>query len=99
MPWGGWGRALTLGRPDGATKLIVDPETQQVLGMGVVGAGAGELISEGGVAIEMGSLVRDLAETIHPHPTLSETVSEVAESFFGNATHFVRPRKEKTPKG
>lgn len=99
MPWGGWGRALTLGRPDGATKLIVDPETQQVLGMGVVGAGAGELISEGCVAIEMGSLVRDLAETIHPHPTLSETVSEVAESFFGNATHFVRPRKEKTPKG
>lgn len=98
MPWGGWGRALTLGRPDGATKLIVDPETEQVLGMGVVGAGAGELISEGCVAIEMGALVRDLAETIHPHPTLSETISEVAESFFGNATHFVRPRKDKAPK-
>ncbi|MBK7974964.1 MAG: dihydrolipoyl dehydrogenase [Deltaproteobacteria bacterium] len=98
MPWGGWGRALTLGRPDGATKLIVDPETEQVLGMGVVGAGAGELIAEGCLASEMGALVRDVAETIHPHPTLSETISEVAESFFGNATHFVRPRKERTPK-
>lgn len=95
MPWGGWGRALTLGRPDGATKLVVDPETEQVLGMGVVGAGAGELIAEGCLAIEMGAVVRDLAETIHPHPTLSETVSEVAESFFGTATHFVRPRRDR----
>ena len=95
MSWGGWGRALTLGRPDGATKLVVDPETEQVLGMGVVGAGAGELIAEGCLAIEMGAVVRDLAETIHPHPTLSETVSEVAESFFGTATHFVRPRRDR----
>ncbi len=95
MPWGGWGRALTLGRPDGATKLIVDPGTELLLGMGVVGAGAGELIAEGCLAIEMGALVRDVADTIHPHPTLSETVAEVAESFFGTATHFVRPRRDR----
>jgi hypothetical protein len=81
FPWGASGRALTFDRPDGLTKLIVDPETERVLGVGIVGHGAGELIAEGVVAIEMGATVRDLAESVHPHPTLSETIMEAAEVF------------------
>lgn len=85
--WGASGRALTLDRPDGLTKLIIEPETERILGVGIVGAGAGELISEGVLAVEMGATARDLADSIHPHPTLSETLMEAAEVFYGTATH------------
>jgi dihydrolipoamide dehydrogenase len=85
--WGASGRALTLDRPDGMTKLLIEPETERILGVGIVGHGAGELISEGVVAIEMGATVRDIAESVHPHPTLSETLMESAEVFYGTATH------------
>lgn len=94
FPWGASGRAISIGRTDGLTKLVVDPETERVLGVGIVGPGAGELISEGVLAIEMGATARDLAMTIHPHPTLSETVMESAEVFFGTATHVYRPRRQ-----
>ena len=93
FPWGASGRALTFDRPDGLTKLIVDPETERVLGVGMVGHRAGELIAEGVLAIEMGATVRDIAETVHPHPTLSETVMEAAEVFFGYSTHTFAPKK------
>ncbi len=93
FPWAASGRALTLDRTEGMTKLIVDPKTERVLGVGLVGAGAGELIAEGVLAIEMGALVKDLALTIHPHPTLSETVMQSAEVFFGTATDIYRPLK------
>jgi dihydrolipoamide dehydrogenase len=95
FPWGASGRALTFDRTDGLTKLVVDPETERVLGVGIVGHGAGELIAEGVVAVEMGATVRDLAECVHPHPTLSETIMEAAEVFFGHATHtYTRKRTE-----
>lgn len=84
MPWRGVGRNLTLGREDGLTKLIIDPETERVLGVAFAGAGAGELIAEGVLAIEMAAVAEDLRKTIHPHPTLSETLYEVAESLFGD---------------
>ena len=87
FPWGASGRALTLDRPDGLTKLVIDPQTERILGVGIVGVGAGELIAEGVVAIEMGATARDLSLCVHPHPTLSETVMEAAEVFFGQATH------------
>ncbi len=94
FPWGASGRALTLDRVDGLTKLIIEPETERILGVGIVGHGAGELIGEGVLAVEMGATVRDLAETVHPHPTLSETLMESAEAFFGHATHtFTRKRE------
>jgi dihydrolipoamide dehydrogenase len=95
FPWGASGRALTFDRTDGLTKLIIDPETERILGVGIVGHGAGELIGEGVVAVEMGATVRDLAECVHPHPTLSETLMEAAEVFFGHSTHtFTRKRPE-----
>lgn len=87
FPWGASGRALTLGRTDGLTKVIVDTESERILGVGIVGPGAGELIAEGTLAIEMASSVKDLGLTIHAHPTLSETVMEAADVFFGQATH------------
>jgi dihydrolipoamide dehydrogenase len=93
-PWAASGRAHALGRIDGLTKLLVDPETERVLGLGIVGTGAGELIAEGALAIEMGCVARDLMETIHPHPTLGETVAFAAENFFGLATEIYRPRAE-----
>jgi dihydrolipoamide dehydrogenase len=93
FPWGASGRAVTLDRPEGVTKLIVDPQTERVLGVGIVGAGAGELIAEGVLAIEMAALASDVAMTIHPHPTLSETVMESAEVFFGTSTHVFRPKR------
>lgn len=85
--WGASGRALTLDRPDGVTKLVIEPETERILGVAIVGHGAGELISEAVVAIEMGATVTDIAESVHPHPTLSETLMEAAEAFYGTATH------------
>lgn len=92
FPWGASGRALTFDRTDGLTKLILEPETHRVLGVGIVGHGAGELIGEGAVAVEMGATADDLAAIVHPHPTLSETVMEAAEAFFGHSTH-VHTRK------
>jgi dihydrolipoamide dehydrogenase len=94
FPWAASGRATTLGRSDGVTKLIVHPETDQVLGVGIAGPGAGELIAEGTLAIEMGCNVHDLALTIHPHPTLSETVMESAEAHFGHSPHFFQPKRK-----
>jgi len=93
FPWAASGRATTLDRSDGVTKLIIEPETQRILGVGICGPGAGELIAEGVLAIEMGANVKDIALTIHPHPTLSETVMESAEVFFGHCTHLYRPKK------
>jgi dihydrolipoamide dehydrogenase len=87
FPWSASGRALSFDRTDGLTKLIIEPETERVLGVGICGAGAGELIAEGVLAIEMGATVRDIAECVHPHPTLSETLMECAEVFYGHATH------------
>jgi dihydrolipoamide dehydrogenase len=92
-PWAASGRARTLDRPDGLTKLIIDPETERILGVGIAGVGAGELISEGTLAIEMGALASDLKLTIHPHPTLSETVMEAADVFFGESVHVHKPKK------
>jgi dihydrolipoamide dehydrogenase len=92
-PWAASGRAATVDRPDGLTKLIIDPETERVLGVGIVGSGAGELISEGTLAIEMGALAADLGLTIHPHPTLSETIMEAADVFFGESVHVYKPKK------
>jgi dihydrolipoamide dehydrogenase len=87
FPWAASGRATTLGRNEGLTKLVLDAESGRVLGVGLCGVGAGELISEGVLAVEMGAVAEDLAASIHPHPTLSETVMEAAESFHGSPTH------------
>ncbi len=93
FPWAASGRAVTIDRPEGMTKLLFDPQTERVLGVGIVGAGAGELIAEGVLAVEMAALASDIALTIHPHPTLSETVMESAEVFFGTSTHIYRPKR------
>src|SRR3954463_13918859 len=93
FPWGASGRAISIGRTDGVTKLLIDPQSERVLGVGICGPGAGELIAEGVHAIEMGATARDLALTIHPHPTLSETGMEAAEVFYGHATHVYRPKR------
>ncbi len=94
FPWTASGRALSFDRTDGVTKIIADPNTDRVLGVGICGAGAGELIAEATLAIEMGATVEDIAETIHPHPTLSETVMEAADAFHGHATHIFAKKKE-----
>jgi dihydrolipoamide dehydrogenase len=86
MPWSASGRALSIGRSDGLTKLLVDPDSRRVLGVGIVGTGAGELLAEIVHAMEMGSDVEDVALTIHPHPTLSETIGIAAEVALGVAT-------------
>src|SRR5579863_8510591 len=93
FPWAASGRAVTLDRPEGMTKLLIDPQTERVLGVGIVGVGAGEMIAEGVLAIEMAALARDVALTIHPHPTLTETVMESAEVFYGTSTHIYRPKR------
>jgi len=93
FPWGASGRAVTIDRTEGMTKMLIDPETERVLGVGIVGPGAGELIAEGVLAIEMAALAGDLELTIHPHPTLSETVMEAAEVFYGTSTDVYRPKK------
>ncbi|HUX93467.1 MAG TPA: dihydrolipoyl dehydrogenase [Ignavibacteriaceae bacterium] len=93
FPWAASGRATTLDRSDGVTKLLIDPSDQRILGVGICGPGAGELIAEGVLAIEMGANATDIKLTIHPHPTLSETVMEAAEVFFGQSTHMYKPKK------
>jgi dihydrolipoamide dehydrogenase len=94
FPWAASGRALSFDRTDGLTKLIIEPQTERVLGVGIVGPGAGELIAEGVVAIEMGATVEDLALCVHPHPTVSETIMEAAEVFFGTSTHTYTRKRE-----
>jgi len=93
FPWAASGRATTLGRSDGVTKLIVDPQTERVLGVGIAGPGAGELIAEGVLAVEMAALASDIALSIHPHPTLSETLMESADLSYGQSIRYYRPRK------
>jgi dihydrolipoamide dehydrogenase len=93
FPWSASGRALSFDRIDGMTKLIVDRESERLLGVGIVGAHAGEMISEAVVALEMGATAKDLALAVHPHPTLSETFVEAAELFYGTATHAVGRKK------
>ena len=93
FPWAASGRATTLSRNEGLTKLIIDPKTERVLGVGLVGVNAGEMIAEATLAVETAAVARDLAETIHAHPTLSETLMEAAESVFGQATHSYRPKR------
>ncbi|MBN2412673.1 dihydrolipoyl dehydrogenase [candidate division KSB1 bacterium] len=94
FPWAASGRAMTMDRIDGLTKLLIDPDSERILGMGIAGAGAGELIAEGVVAIEMAANATDLKMSIHPHPTLSETIMETAEMFFGTSTHIYRPKRK-----
>lgn len=93
-PWAASGRAQAIGRTEGLTKWLIDPETHRVLGCGIVGAGAGELIAEAALAIEMGCEVRDLTETVHPHPTLSETLMNAGEVHFGTATEVYKPKRK-----
>jgi dihydrolipoamide dehydrogenase len=95
FPWAASGRALTLNHTEGVTKIICDAETKQILGAGMCGHGAGELIAEAALAIEMGALAGDLDMTIHPHPTLSETLMEAAAAISGTCTHMHRPKKKK----
>ena len=96
FPWMASGRAQAIGRTEGLTKWIIDPQTQSVVGCGIVGSGAGDLISEAVLAIEMGCSVRDVAETIHPHPTLSETLGAAAEVHLGLATDIYRPKRARS---
>jgi len=93
-PWAASGRAQALRRTEGLTKLLVEPHSQRVLGVGIVGAGAGDMISEAVLAIEMGCQVRDLTESIHPHPTLSETILGAGEINLGIATDIYRPKRK-----
>jgi dihydrolipoamide dehydrogenase len=96
-PWAASGRAQALARTEGLTKWVIDPETERVLGCGMVGPGAGELIGEATLAIEMGCEVRDITETVHAHPTLSETVMNAAETFYGTATEIYKPKRQHAP--
>ncbi len=93
FPWAASGRAQSMSCPDGITKIICDPDTERILGVGIVGTGAGELIAEGVLAVETSMTARELAECVHPHPTLSETLMESAEAVFGQATHIHRKKK------
>jgi len=99
FPWGASGRAATLGRPEGVTKLVLEPDTGVVLGVGIVGVHAGELIAQGVQAVEMGATAEDLALMVHAHPTLSETIMEAAEAFVGHSTHFYGRKSTPTAKG
>jgi dihydrolipoamide dehydrogenase len=92
FPWVASGRAVAMDRRDGLTKVLADPKTHRILGMGIVGPGAGEMIAESTLAVEMAATVEDIALTIHAHPTLSETVMETAEMFHGESTHIYKPK-------
>jgi dihydrolipoamide dehydrogenase len=94
FPWGALSRAITVDRPEGLTKLILEKTTGRVLGVGIAGSGAGELIAEGALAIEMGASAEDMKLVIHPHPTLSESLMESAEVFFGQSTHVYKPKRK-----
>ena len=93
FPWAASGRSLSNGRNEGMTKILYDPETKRILGAGITGTNAGELIAEATLAIEMGCEVRDLTDTIHAHPTLSETLMNAGEVFFGTATEIYKPKR------
>ena len=93
FPWGASGRAQTLGRGEGLTKLLIDPESEKIMGVGLTGPGAGELIAEGVLAIQAQIKAKELALSIHPHPTLSETMMETAEMFYGTATHIYKKKR------
>jgi dihydrolipoamide dehydrogenase len=93
FPWAASGRALSFDRTDGVTKMLIDPESERVIGVGIVGAGAGELIAEAVLGLEMGATAEDIALTVHPHPTLSETMMECAEAYYGHATHTMARKK------
>jgi dihydrolipoamide dehydrogenase len=93
FPWAASGRATTIDRTEGVTKLLIDPQTERVLGVGITGPGAGEMIAEGVLAIEMAALAHDVAATIHPHPTLTETVMNAADVFYGTSTEIYRPKR------
>lgn len=95
FPWMASGRALSMGREEGLTKLLFDPKTNRILGAGIVGVNAGDLITEASLAIEMGCDVEDIALTVHPHPTLSESIALAAEIFEGTATDLYMPKKKK----
>ncbi len=99
FPWAASGRSVTLGRGEGMTKLVIETGSERILGVGIVGPGAGELIAEAVVAIEMAATVTDLSLCVHPHPTLSETIKEAAEIYHGSATHVFRPKREKGRQG
>jgi dihydrolipoamide dehydrogenase len=94
FPWAASGRSLAIGRDEGMTKILFDEDTERVIGMGIVGSNAGDLISEGALAIEMGCDAVDIGKTIHPHPTLSETVGMAAEAFEGTITDLYLPKKK-----
>lgn len=98
FPWSASGRATSMGISTGMTKVLIDPETERVLGIGIVGREAGEMISEGVLAVEMGAVAEDLAFSIHPHPTLSESEEEAAEAFLGSSTHILPQQQKKTKK-
>lgn len=93
FPWAASGRAVSLDRTEGVTKLIIDPKSERVLGVGITGPGAGDMIAEGVLGIEMGATAKDIGLTIHPHPTLSETIMEAAEVFYGTSTDTYRPKR------
>ena len=95
FPWSASGRALSFDRTDGLTKMLIDPESDRVLGVGICGAGAGELIAEAVLALEMGATAQDIAMSVHPHPTLSETLMECADAFYGHATHTISKKRAK----
>ena len=94
FPWAASGRAQAVGRTEGLTKWLIDPETGASLGCGIVGYTAGDLIAEAVLAIEMGASARDVVETIHPHPTFSETLGAAAEVFYGTATDIYKPKRQ-----
>jgi dihydrolipoyl dehydrogenase len=95
FPWAASGRALSIAREEGATKVLLDPGSRRVLGMGIVGSNAGELIAEGVLALEMGADMEDIGLTIHPHPTLSETLCFAAEMAEGTVTDLYAPKKKR----
>ena len=92
-PWGASGRAHAIGRTDGFTRWLIEPSTGRVLGCGIVGVGAGELIAEAALAIESGATIQDVTHAVHPHPTLSETVANAGELYLGTAVDFYKPKK------
>jgi len=95
FPWAASGKAIAMGANQGKTKILFDPESKQVLGVGIVGPGAGDMISEGMLAIEMGADAEDIGLTIHPHPTLGETFAAAAEVFSGTITDLYIPKKKR----